>query len=77
VYKNPLYLDFIQDNPDFAPKAKRTISRTEFYRWLKDYGVFKTGIKPKEDRDLNGRWIMFLTDKTKLKPKKDVSTMDF
>jgi hypothetical protein len=58
-----LYIEFIQDNPDFAPKAKRTISRTEFYRWLVSYALFKTGITPKEDRDLNGRWIMFLTNK--------------
>jgi|TARA_B110000858_G_scaffold197875_1_gene261279 hypothetical protein len=63
VYKNELYIEFIQDNPDFAPKAKRTISRTEFYRWLVSYALFKTGITPKEDRDLNGRWIMFLTNK--------------
>ena len=37
--KNDLYLEFIQDNPDFAPKAKRTISRTEFYRWLNSFGI--------------------------------------
>ncbi|QDP56289.1 MAG: hypothetical protein GOVbin3009_56 [Prokaryotic dsDNA virus sp.] len=67
IYKNDLYLEFIDDNPDFAPKAKRTISRTEFYRWLNSFALYKTGIKPDEGRDLNGRWIIFLTDKTKVK----------
>lgn len=67
IYKNDLYLEFIQDNPDFAPKAKRTISRTEFYRWLNSFALFKTGIKADEGRDLNGRWIIFLTDKSKVK----------
>ncbi len=67
IYKNDLYLEFIADNPDFAPKAKRTISRTEFYRWLNSFALFKTGQKPDDGRDLNGRWIIFLTDKTKKK----------
>ena len=75
IYKNELYMDFIQDNPDFAPKAKRTISRTEFYRWLKSFAVFKTDIIPEEGRDLNGRWIIFLTNKTK--PKKDAGQLEF
>ena len=68
-------MDFIQDNPDFAPKAKRTISRTEFYRWLKSFAVFKTDIIPDEGRDLNGRWIIFLTNKTK--PKKNAGQLEF
>ena len=70
-----LYMDFIQDNPDFAPKAKRTISRTEFYRWLKSFAVFKTDIIPDEGRDLNGRWIIFLTDKKNT--KKDEGQLEF
>lgn len=65
IYKNELYLDFIQDNPDFAPKAKRTVSRTEFYRWLNYFALFKTGEQPTDGRDLNGRWIIFSTKKNK------------
>ena len=71
IYKNDLYLEFIGDNPDFAPKAKRTISRTEFYRWLNSFALYKTGVKPDEGRDLNGRWIIFLTDKTKVKNEQE------
>jgi len=59
LYKQDLYLDFIQDNPDFAPKAKMTISRTVFYRWLVSYGVFMTGVVPIEGRNNIGRWIKF------------------
>ena len=35
--------------------------------WLNSFALYKTGIKPDEGRDLNGRWIIFLTDKTKVK----------
>ena len=61
VYKQELYLDFIDDNPDFAPKSKMTISRTVFYRWLVIYAMHKYEVKPIEDRDNHGRWIMFQT----------------
>lgn len=60
MYKQDLYLDFIMDNPDFAPKAKMTISRTLFYKWLVSYGVYVTGVAPLEGRDSNGRWIKFV-----------------
>ena len=52
-----MYLDFISDNPDFAPKAKMTVSRTKFYQWLNSYAVFKTGVKPDEGKDHIGKWI--------------------
>lgn len=61
LYKQDLYLDFIMDNPDFAPKAKMTISRTLFYKWLVSYGLYVTGVTPLEGRDANGRWIKFIT----------------
>ena len=61
LYKQDLYLDFIMENPDFAPKAKMTISRTEFYKWLTTYGIYETGLTPIEGRDGNGRWIKFIT----------------
>jgi len=61
LYKQDLYLDFIMENPDFAPKAKMTISRTEFYKWLTAYGIYETGLTPIEGRDGNGRWIKFIT----------------
>ena len=60
IYKQDLYIDFIQDNPDFAPKAKMTISRTIFYKWLVAFGIYKTGVAPLEGRDNNGRWIKFI-----------------
>ena len=60
IYKQDLYIDFIQDNPDFQPKAKRTISRTEFYNWLISYGIFISGVKPIEGRSSTGMWIKFV-----------------
>ena len=65
LYKYDLYIDFIQDNPDFAPKAKMTISRRKFYQWLVAYGIFATGDAPKEGRDQQNRWIMFKDDTMK------------
>ena len=59
IYKNNLYDDFVNDNPDFGPKAKLTISRTRFYRWLTSYSVYKYGTAPEEGRDLGGRYIVF------------------
>ena len=58
LYKNDLYYAFIDEYPDYGPKAKMTISRTKFYKWLVSYAVFKEGIMPEEGRDLNGRWII-------------------
>ena len=65
LYKHDLYIDFIQDNPDFAPKAKMTISRVKFYQWLVAYGIFATGHSPLEGRDQQNRWIMFKDDTMK------------
>jgi hypothetical protein len=58
LYKNDLYLDFINEYPDYGPKAKLTISRTRFYKWLVAYGLYKEGITPEEGRDIQGRWIV-------------------
>jgi hypothetical protein len=59
LFKDDLYNDFIQDNPDFAPKAKMTISRASFYKLLSYFGAFKNGVDIVEGRDNMGRWIMF------------------
>ena len=52
-----LYFDFISEYPDYGPKAKMTISRTRFYRWLISYGNFISD-KVEEGRDMNGRWFI-------------------
>ena len=58
-YKQDLYIDFIEDNPDFAPKAKMTVSRTRFYKWLSAWNNYKYDCNPEEGRDAVGRWIRF------------------
>ena len=65
LYMNDLYLDFVEDNPDFAPKSKMTVSRRRFYKWLEAYGEFKYDCNPEEGRETVGKWIRFR--------KKDVS----
>jgi hypothetical protein len=53
-----LYYDFIEEYPDFAPKAKMTISRTKFYKWLNSYALYKEGIKPEIGRDIQGKYMI-------------------
>ena len=59
VYKVDLYTDFIEENPDFAPKSKYTISRMGFKKWLDSYCMYKHNQLTQEGRDLGGRWILF------------------
>jgi len=56
-----LYYDFIEEYPDYGPKAKMTISRTRFYKWLNSYALYKTGVQPDVGRDLNGKYITIKT----------------
>ncbi len=58
-YKHDLYMDFIEDNPYFAPKAKMTVSRIRFYKWLQAYNLYKYDCEPEEGRDNSSRWIIF------------------
>lgn len=55
--KQDLYFEFIGEYPDYGPKAKMTISRTRFYKWLWAYGLYTTGVDPEDGRDPTGRWI--------------------
>ena len=59
IYKQELYEDFVHEYPDYSPRAKYSISRTRFYKWLNAYGLFKEGFLPEEGRDSIGRWIKF------------------
>ena len=58
LYKNDLYYNFIEEYPDYGPKARMTISRTKFYKWLASYAMFKEGTMPEEGRDQQGRWMV-------------------
>ena len=57
LMKQDLYFDFIGEYPDYAPKAKMTISRTKFYKWLVAYSLYTTNLQPEEGRDPLGRWM--------------------
>jgi hypothetical protein len=76
IFKDDLYNDFIMDNPDYAPKAKNTISRTQFYRWLDSYGNYLTDCDTVDGRDGNGRWIMFKTDAVE-EPQQEEEMFEF
>lgn len=61
VLKGELYMEFVDDYPDFAPKAKMTVSRAMFYKWLVYFCIFKGQETPEEGRDNHGRWIRLRT----------------
>lgn len=57
IHMQDCYYDFISEYPDYAPKAKLTISRIKFNKWLVSYANFKTGGAPEQGRDPLGRWM--------------------
>ena len=59
--KQELYNEFIDDNPDFAPKSKMSISRIKFYKWVNFFCQYKGEAAPEEWRDANGKWIRMKT----------------
>ena len=70
VPKNELYQDFVEDNPDFAPKSKMSVSRVRFSKWLVAFSIFHYGCPPEEGRDMQARWIRF-RHKTELDEQQD------
>lgn len=77
LFKDQLYNEFIQDNPDYAPRAKMTISRQKFYKWLISYGEFLDGVTFEEGRDRDGRWIMFIKNEEEAKERRDDTELQF
>ena len=60
IYKKDLFDDFVNFYPDFAPRAKRTISRSQFGNWLVSFAVFREGVLPVQERDSSGQWIRLI-----------------
>tara|TARA_B100000780_G_scaffold279102_1_gene255592 strand:- start:4022 stop:6433 length:2412 start_codon:yes stop_codon:yes gene_type:complete len=60
IYKNDLFLDFVDEYPDYAPKSRDSVNRNEFGKWLMSYAEFKHECKALEGRDGIGRWIEFV-----------------
>lgn len=68
IMKAEAYSDFITEYPDYAPKAKMTISRQDFGKWMYSYALFQTGMQPEEGRSAGGRWIR-IVPKLKVEPQ--------
>ena len=60
LYSNDLYLDFINEYPDYGPKSKMTVSRIRFGKWLVSYSNFEFGHNPFEGKDMLGKWVKFI-----------------
>lgn len=52
-----LYNQFVLDYPDYSPRAKLSISRTQFYKWVQAYAIFLTGVEPSKGKAKYGQWI--------------------
>ena len=60
LYKSDEYNNFIAEYPDYS----RKLSRRMFSKWLKSYGVYKTGKEPSEGRDNMGRFLEVIINNT-------------
>ena len=59
VYKQELFLDFVEQNSDYDRYGKMKLSNTKFNKWLVSYSNFEYSCMPEEGRDGPGRWIRF------------------
>lgn len=53
------YNRFVLDYPDYAPRAKMTISISTFNKWLDAFVKYMTGDHPRKGRDARGKWIIW------------------
>jgi len=72
-----LYADFIQENTDYGPRGKMSISKTKFYRWLIAYGMFLTGRNPEQSKSSQGKTIMFIDETQEENQKADTIDIPF
>ena len=61
LMKKDLYFEFTQEYPDYGARSKRPLSQIAFYRWLRAYALFISGVTPEEGRDPAGRWLRIRT----------------
>ena len=52
------YYDFVNEYPDYAPNSRRSVSRAQFYKWVRLYAIVSTGVEPEVGRDPVGKWII-------------------
>ena len=57
IHIQDCYNSFTEEYPDYAPRAKMSLSRVRFNKWMTAYARYKTGANPEEGRDARGRWM--------------------
>ena len=57
---NALYFNFIEEYPDYGPKAKMSVTRQRFHKWLEAYSQHKYNCPPLIGRDGEGKWMEFV-----------------
>ena len=57
---NVLYFNFIEEYPDYGPKAKMSVTRQRFHKWLEAYSQYKYNCPPLIGRDNEGKWMEFV-----------------
>jgi len=64
VYQNDLYLDFLEEFPDYGHRGSAKVSRNEFGKWLSFYSEYKYNAPSLTGRDMLGKWIELVMDPT-------------
>jgi len=57
IHFQDCYFNFIDEYPDYGPRAKMSISRIRFNKWMVSFARYKTGVNPEEGRDQKGKWM--------------------
>lgn len=60
IMTNTLYFNFIEEYPDYGPKAKMSVTRQRFHKWLEAYSQYKYTCPPQTGRDNQGKWMEFV-----------------
>ena len=60
IMTNTLYFNFIEEYPDYGPKAKMSVTRQRFHKWLEAYAQYKYSCPPMIGRDNQGKWMEFV-----------------
>jgi hypothetical protein len=60
IMTNTLYFNFIEEYPDYGPKAKMSVTRQRFHKWLEAYSQYKYSCPPVIGRDQQGKWMEFV-----------------
>lgn len=64
------FVSFCEEYQDYAPRARRALSRSFFRQWLMAFGEFEHGGESEKGKNSNGTWVRFNVSKPGTKQSK-------